>query len=100
MPSYFNYAVLRAIKEVLDTSPDAYYAKWSPDSHEVSIIYRQDRHLPVEVRFRVSGGHTVCIIGPSEIDGLIYQRLVGEYPDRRSEWYKEHYRSPATVHPH
>jgi hypothetical protein len=36
--------VLTGVVDTLDTGADAFYAKWSADSREVSIRYRVDRH--------------------------------------------------------
>jgi hypothetical protein len=40
---------LEEIKDTLDTGADAFYAKWSADSGQVSITYRVDRHVAVMV---------------------------------------------------
>jgi hypothetical protein len=39
---------LEEIVDTLDTGADAFGAKWSKDSSEVTIIYRVDRHAPLK----------------------------------------------------
>lgn len=61
---------LEEIKDNLDTEADAFYAKWSPNSKEVTIRYRVDRHEALEVRYRIDNGRAYLIKGPSKSDGL------------------------------
>ncbi len=47
---------LQEIKETLDTGADAFAAKWSDDSQQVSVVYRVDRHAPLKaVSYRIVG---------------------------------------------
>jgi hypothetical protein len=64
---------LEEIKDNLDTGADAFYAKWSPDSKEVAIRYRVDRHEALEVRYRIDNGRAYLIKGPSRSDGLRFE---------------------------
>ena len=61
---------LEEIKDNLDTGADAFYAKWSPNSKEVAIRYRIDRHEALEVRYRIDNSRAYLIKGPSKSDGL------------------------------
>jgi len=61
---------LEEIKDTLDTGADAFYAKWSPNSTEVTIRYRIDRREALEVRYRIAKGRAFLIKGPSKSDGL------------------------------
>jgi hypothetical protein len=58
---------LEEIKDTLDTGADAFRARWSPDSREVSITYRIDRHVAVMVRYRIDNGRAQLIHGPTKI---------------------------------
>jgi hypothetical protein len=61
---------LEEISETLDTGADAFYAKWSSDSSQVSITYRVDRHAAVAIRYRIANRRAYLISGPSPVDGL------------------------------
>lgn len=61
---------LEEIKIVLDTAATAYYAKWSADSKQVSITYREERHVAVMVRYRIEKGRAFRISGPAKVEGL------------------------------
>ena len=61
---------LEEIKDTLDTGADAFYAKWSPSSTEVTIRYRIDRREFLEVRYRIAKGRAYLLKGPSKSDGL------------------------------
>ena len=61
-----NIGPLEEIVETLDTSANAFSAKWSSDSKQVIIIYRVDRHAPLKaVTYRVAGRRARCTKGPS-----------------------------------
>jgi hypothetical protein len=61
---------LEEIKDTLDTGADAFYAKWSADSSQVSITYRVDRHVAVMVRYRIANRRAYRIDGPKQVAGL------------------------------
>jgi hypothetical protein len=61
---------LEEIKDTLDTGTDAFYAKWSADSSQVSITYRVDRHVAVMVRYRIANRRAYRIEGPTKVAGL------------------------------
>lgn len=61
---------LEEIADTLDTGADAFYARWSKDSTEVSIRYRVDRREAKEVRYRISKGRATLLSGPSEVEAL------------------------------
>jgi hypothetical protein len=52
---------LEEVKDNLDTDPGTIGAKWSNDSHFVSITYRIDRREFAEVRYRIEKGRAYCI---------------------------------------
>jgi len=56
---------LEEIGQFLDTGADAYCAKWSKDSQQVTIIYRIDRHEPLKVfSYHIGNGRATLIKGP------------------------------------
>ena len=59
---------LEEIKDTLDTGADAFAAKWSKDSKEVTIIYRVDRHAPLKaVSYSIPGRRAQRIKGPFDV---------------------------------
>ncbi len=59
---------LEEIKEPLDSGADAFAAKWTPDSQQVLIIYRVDRHEPLKaVSYRIVGRRAQPIKGPFDV---------------------------------
>ena len=54
----------------VDTGAESYFAQWSPDSKQVSIIFRAQRHLAVRLRYRVTDGHVHRIEGRTLVHGL------------------------------
>jgi hypothetical protein len=59
---------LEEVKETLDTGADAFAAKWSKDSQEVTIVYRVDRHEPLKaVSYRIAGRRAQRIKGPFDV---------------------------------
>ena len=59
---------LEEVTETLDTGADAFAAKWSEDSQEVTIIYRVDRHAPLKaVSYRIAGRRAQRIKGPFDV---------------------------------
>ena|SRR5450432_1682710 len=64
---------LEEIKDTLDTGADAFYAKWSADSGQVTIRYRVDRHAAMEVRYRIANHRAYLISGPSAVGALRFE---------------------------
>ena len=63
-----NFGPLKEIIETLDTGANAFSAKWSSDSKQVTIIYRVDRHAPLKaVKYRIAGRRARCIKGPFNV---------------------------------
>jgi hypothetical protein len=59
---------LEEIVETLDTGADAFSAKWSSDSRQVTIVYRVDRHEPLKaVSYRIAGRRAQRIKGPFDV---------------------------------
>jgi hypothetical protein len=54
----------------VDTGADAYYAGWSADSKQVSIILRAERHLAVRLRYRIENGRAHLLQGRTRVEGL------------------------------
>lgn len=57
---------LEEVKDTLDTGADAFTAKWSSDSSEVSISYRVDRHEMVTIRYLIEDRRAHRISGPTK----------------------------------
>lgn len=57
---------LEEIKDTLDTGADAFSAKWSADSHQVSISYRIDRHEMVTIRYLIEDHRAHRVSGPTK----------------------------------
>lgn len=56
---------LEKITNTLDTGASSFAAKWSPDSTNVTVIYRIDRHLPLKaVTFRIKNHRAYRLEGP------------------------------------
>jgi hypothetical protein len=66
-------AILDEVKDTLDTGADAFYAKWSTDSREVSIRYRVDRHEAQMVRYRIQEDRAHLLSGPTKVDALRFK---------------------------
>jgi hypothetical protein len=63
-----NIGPLEEIKETLDTGADAFAAKRSKNSQQVTIVYRVDRHGPLKViSYRIGGRRAQRIKGPSDV---------------------------------
>ncbi|MDQ2867100.1 MAG: hypothetical protein M3R59_01610 [Verrucomicrobiota bacterium] len=65
---------LTEVAETLDTGADAFAAKWSADSRQVTIVYRVDRHAPLKaVSYRIANLRAQLIKGPFDVkaDDLI-----------------------------
>ena len=57
---------LEEVKDTLDTGADAFTAKWSPDSSEVSISYRADRYEMVTIVYLVEDRRAHRVSGPTK----------------------------------
>jgi hypothetical protein len=59
---------LEEITETLDTGADAFAARWSKDSQQVTIVYRVDRHAPLKaISYRIVGRRAQRIKGPFDV---------------------------------
>lgn len=65
-PGHRRLAVLADISEAnnLDTAPQAYFAKWSPDSRHVAISFRSERHIMTMNIYAIAGGRAHLIETP------------------------------------
>ena len=80
-----SFGALEEIVETLDTGANAFSAKWSSDSKQVTIIYRVDRHAPLKaVTYRVGGRRAHRIKGPFDVTS---EELV--------EYWQDHSSAPA-----
>ncbi len=59
-------SVLEEVKDPLDTGAEAFHAKWSADSRQVTITYRVDRRESVMVRYRIDNGRVALVSGPTK----------------------------------
>lgn len=60
---------LEEIKETLDTGANAFCAKWSDNSQQVTVIYRVSRQEPLKaVTYRIGDGRAYILQGPSEVN--------------------------------
>ena len=57
-------ASLKEVAVILDTAASAYSAEWAPDSSQVSITYRSDRHIAVIVKYRIKDNQAILVRGP------------------------------------
>ena len=76
---------LEEINEFLDTAPEAFAAKWSKDSQEVTIIWRIDRHEPLRVViYHIADGRAKIVKGPGNANNAqtnLWAKLCGgEHP--------------------
>jgi hypothetical protein len=63
-----NLAVLKEVVETLDTGANAFAAKWSTDSTNVTIVYRIDRHEPLKaVSYRIADDRAQRTKGPFDV---------------------------------
>ena len=63
-----NIGPLEEVVETLDTGADAFAAKWSTDSQQVTIVYRVDRHAPLKaVSYRIGSRRAQRIKGPFDV---------------------------------
>jgi hypothetical protein len=68
-----NIAALEEVTDTLDTGADAFYAKWSADSRDVSIRYRVDRREARVVRYRIENGRAKLLSGPTKVSDLRFK---------------------------
>jgi len=55
---------LEEVATELDSAPDAYRAHWSPDSKHVGICSRADRHLSINVIYRIENRRAYLVETP------------------------------------
>ncbi len=58
--------------DVLDTGPDAYDAQWSPDSQNVAVGFRTDRHMGALRLYQIRNRRPQIIRGPDLRSSLIH----------------------------
>ena len=59
---------LEEITEFLDTDANKFAAQWSSDGHEVTIVWRVDRHEPLKaISYRITGRRAQKIKGPFNV---------------------------------
>jgi hypothetical protein len=75
--------------DVLDTAPDAYGARWTPDSRHVAVGFRSDRHI-AEVRLYRIRDRTAQLIAVPDLLRRVIENAPISYPEyaaRRLELY-------------
>jgi len=73
--------------DVLDTGPDAYRARWAPDSRHVAVGFRSDRHI-AEVRlYRIGNARAQIIPVPDLLRRVVKNARISheDYSARRLE---------------
>jgi hypothetical protein len=71
--------------DVLDTGPDAYEARWTPDSRYVAVGFRSDRHI-AEVRlYRIGNARAQIIPVPDLLRRVVKNASIEDYAARRLE---------------
>jgi hypothetical protein len=72
-PAHTKISQLPAIgpDDVLDTGPDAYEARWSPDSQHVAVVFRSDRHIGTLRLYQIRDGRPQLIRGPDLLREVI-----------------------------
>lgn len=72
---------LEEINEFLDTAPQAFAAKWSKDSQDVTIVWRIDRHEPLRVvAYHIANGRAKTTKGPTNAnkeESSLWAKLCG-----------------------
>ncbi len=61
---------------ILDSGPRAFYARWSPDSGHIAILFRADRHVAVMLLYEIRGGHPHQMDGPTLFGAVTKAALV------------------------
>ena len=80
-----NFGPLEQIVETLDTGANAFSAKWSTDSKQVIIIYRVERHAPLNaVTYRIAGPRAHYIKRPFNVTS-----------EELKKYWHDHSSSPA-----
>jgi hypothetical protein len=66
-PAHTVIAPLDSISSdtILDTGPDAFHARWSPDSIHVAILFRTDRHILTMLLYEIRNRRAWMLAGPS-----------------------------------
>jgi hypothetical protein len=72
-PAHRKISRLPAIgpDDVLDTAPDAYEARWSPDSQNVAVLFRIDRHVGALRLYQIRDRRPQIIRGPDLLSEVI-----------------------------
>src|SRR5438045_3981783 len=74
---------LTEIVDPLDTGAGAFAAKWAADSHEVTIVYRIDRHEPLKaVTYNIGERRARPIKGPFNVKA---EDLISYWQDNCSD---------------
>jgi hypothetical protein len=64
-PVHRKVSVLDGITNNLDSGPTAFHAEWAPDSRHVAIAYRIERHVTINLLYRIERGRAIGIAGTS-----------------------------------
>src|SRR5262249_24623618 len=91
-PAHRKIAQLPGIRpdDVLDTGPDAYQARWTPDSRYVAIGFRSDRHIAQVRLYRIGNARAQIIPVPDLLRRVIKKNVPissEDYSARRLELF-------------
>jgi hypothetical protein len=66
-PAHEPVAALPSIDShvILDSGPGAFYARWSPDSGHIAIMFRTGRHVAVMLLYEIRDGQPHQMDGPT-----------------------------------
>lgn len=85
-PAHRRIAVLDDItsKDILDSGPTAFHARWAPDSRHAAVAFRTDRHVMITLLYRIERGRAVGIGGASLFKDVTNRDMHAKNDDERS----------------
>ena len=79
---------LTEIDEILDTGPQAYRARWSPDSTHVALTYRTDRHFINLLLYRIQKGRAFPVSRPPSLLNAVMPTKASFSARQRSHYFE------------
>lgn len=64
-PAHRKIRTLDGIINNLDSGPTAFHAEWAPDSRHVAVAYRIERHVTINLLYRIERDRAIGIDGTS-----------------------------------
>jgi hypothetical protein len=98
-PAHLKIAQLPAIEpdDILDTGPDAYEARWAPDSQHVAVAFRSDRHMGEVRLYQIRNRRAQIIRGPDLLREVIKNAAISSKDyDLRSRGLELSWLGPAS----